>query len=93
MLVLCVYVLSREGVTIDEVLLKIGFMGHFNTRLVTTLTYGAIADFITLQITTTHAVLTVCYIFTSRALVTASKSAESSASALSSLSAPTKSSF
>jgi hypothetical protein len=35
--------------------LGIGFIDHFNTRLVTTLTYSAIADLHTLQITTAHA--------------------------------------
>jgi hypothetical protein len=35
--------------------LEIGFIDHFNIRLVTTLNYSAIADFHTSQITTTHA--------------------------------------
>jgi hypothetical protein len=35
--------------------LEIGFIDHFNTRLMTTLNYSAIADFHTLQITTAHA--------------------------------------
>jgi hypothetical protein len=35
--------------------LKIGFTGHFNTRLVTAFNYDAIADLHTLQITTAHA--------------------------------------
>jgi hypothetical protein len=35
--------------------LEIGFIGHFNTRLVTTINYSAIADLHTLQITTAHA--------------------------------------
>jgi hypothetical protein len=37
--------------------LEIGFIDHFNTQLVTTLNYSAIADFHTLQITTAHAKL------------------------------------
>jgi hypothetical protein len=35
--------------------LKIGFIDHFNTQLVTTLNYSAIADLHILQITTPHA--------------------------------------
>jgi hypothetical protein len=35
--------------------LEIGFIDHFNTRLVTTLNYSVIANFHTLQITTIHA--------------------------------------
>jgi hypothetical protein len=35
--------------------LDIGYNDHFNTRLVTTFTYSAIADFHFLQITTAHA--------------------------------------
>jgi hypothetical protein len=35
--------------------LEIGFIDHFNTRLVTAFNYGAIADLHTLQITTAHA--------------------------------------
>jgi hypothetical protein len=35
--------------------LEIGFIDHFNTRLVNTLNYSAIADFHTLQITTPYA--------------------------------------
>jgi hypothetical protein len=34
--------------------LEIGFIDHFNTRLVTALNYSAIADLHTLQITTAH---------------------------------------
>jgi hypothetical protein len=34
--------------------LRIGFIGHFITRLVTTINYSAIADFHVLQITTVH---------------------------------------
>jgi hypothetical protein len=35
--------------------LEIGFVDHFNLRIVTTLNYSAIADLHTLQITTAHA--------------------------------------
>jgi hypothetical protein len=35
--------------------LEIGFIDHFNTRLMTTTNYSAIADLHTLQITTAHA--------------------------------------
>jgi hypothetical protein len=35
--------------------LKIGFIDHFNTRLLTTLNYSIIGDLRTLQITTAHA--------------------------------------
>jgi hypothetical protein len=34
--------------------LEIGFIDHFNTRLVTALNYGAIGDLHSLQITTAH---------------------------------------
>jgi hypothetical protein len=66
--------------------LEIGFIDHFNTRLVTTLNCRAIADFHTLQITTAHAVFLVCCVFTIGSLVTASDSGDSST-------APTKSSL
>jgi hypothetical protein len=35
--------------------LEIGFIDHFNTRLVATLSYSAIDDLHTLQISTAHA--------------------------------------
>jgi hypothetical protein len=35
--------------------LEIGFIDHFNTRLVTTIHYRAIANLHTLKITTAHA--------------------------------------
>jgi hypothetical protein len=35
--------------------LEMGFIDHFNTRLVTTLNYGAIANLHNLQTTTAHA--------------------------------------
>jgi hypothetical protein len=62
--------------------LKIGFIHHFTTRLATALNYNAIANFHTVQITTTHAYFfpTCCY-FTSSSLITASNSGDSSASA------------
>jgi ethanolamine utilization microcompartment shell protein EutS len=47
--------LSRVWVTIDGFELVIGFIDHFNTRLVTTLNYSAIADLQNLQISTAHA--------------------------------------
>jgi hypothetical protein len=34
--------------------LEIGFIDHFNTRLMTTLKYSAVADLHTLQITTAY---------------------------------------
>jgi hypothetical protein len=71
--------------------LEIGFIGHFNTRLVTALNYSAIDDLHTLEITTAHAVFSVCCVFSSCSLVTASNSGYSSASALSTT--PTKSSL
>jgi ethanolamine utilization microcompartment shell protein EutS len=40
---------SRPGFGLD-----IGFIDHFNTQLVITLDYSAIANFYTLQITRTH---------------------------------------
>jgi hypothetical protein len=67
--------------------LEIGFIDHFNTRLVTTLNYSAVADLHTLQITRGHAKsFPVCNVFPSRFLVTASNSEDSST-------APTKSSL
>jgi hypothetical protein len=69
---------SRRGVGLD-----IGFIGHFNTRLVITLNYSAIANFHTLQITTAHAKsFPACSAFTRRFLVTASDSGYSPASVL-----------
>jgi hypothetical protein len=58
------------------------FTDHFNTQLVTTLNYNAIANLHTLQITTTYRlVFSVCYtVPTSRFLVTASNSGDFSAS-------------
>jgi hypothetical protein len=65
--------------------LEIGFIGHFSTRLVTTLNYRAIADLHTLKITTAHAFFSVCCVFTIRSLVTATNSGDSWATALTSL--------
>jgi hypothetical protein len=48
----------------------------------TTLNYNTIANLHTLQITTAHKVLSVCYIFTSHLLITASNSIDFSASML-----------
>jgi hypothetical protein len=65
--------------------LEIGFVEHFNTRLATTLNYGAIADVHTLQIATSHAKSFQSAVLTSPSLVTSSNNGDSSASALSSL--------
>jgi hypothetical protein len=60
--------------------MEIGFIDHFNTRLVTTLNYGAIADFRTLQTAPAHTKsFPACFVFTSRPLITASNSGDSSA--------------
>jgi hypothetical protein len=60
-----------------------GFIGHFNTRLVKTLNYSAIADLHTLQITTAHAKsFPVCSVFTRRFPVTASNSGHSSTASI-----------
>jgi hypothetical protein len=57
------------------------FIDHLYTRLGTTSTYNAIADLITLQITTAHAKpFAACFAFTSRFLATVSNSGDSSAS-------------
>jgi hypothetical protein len=59
--------------------LEIGFIDQFNTWLVTTLNYSAIADLYTSQITTAHAKsFPACRVFTSRSLVTAYNSGDSS---------------
>jgi hypothetical protein len=61
----------------------IGFIDHFNTRLVTTLNYSAIADLHILKITRVHVKsISACSIFTSRFQATASNSGYPSASAL-----------
>jgi hypothetical protein len=63
--------------------LNIGFIDHFNTQLVITLNYSAIANFHNLQFTTAHAKFSpACNIFTRRFLVTASNNGYSSASVL-----------
>jgi hypothetical protein len=49
------YILSCAWVTRRGFGLQIGFIDHFNTRLVTTLNYSTIADVHSLQITTAHA--------------------------------------
>jgi hypothetical protein len=72
--------LLRGGVTIDGVFgLDIGFIDHLHTRLGTTSSYSAAANLHTLQVTTAHAK---SVSFTSRSLITASNSEDSSASAL-----------
>jgi hypothetical protein len=63
--------------------MKIGFIGHFNTRLVSTFSNSAIADIHTLQITRAHTkCFPACSVFSSRFPVTASNSGNFSASAL-----------
>jgi hypothetical protein len=63
--------------------LEIGFMDHFNTRLVTTLNYSVIANLDNSQITTALSIpLPACCVFTNLSLVTASNSGVCSASAL-----------
>jgi hypothetical protein len=62
---------------------EIGFIDHFNTRLVTAPNYSAIADLHTLQISTTRVKsLPACIVFTSRFPVTDFNSGDSSASVL-----------
>jgi hypothetical protein len=69
---------SRRGFGLD-----IGFLDHYNTRLVITLNYSAIANFQTLQNTRSHVMsLPVSSIFTRRFLVTASDNGYSSTSVL-----------
>jgi hypothetical protein len=46
-----IYIVTRRSDSWQGLGLEIGFIDHFNTRLVTTLNYSAIADFHTLQIT------------------------------------------
>jgi hypothetical protein len=53
---------------------EIGFIDRFNTQLVRTLNYSAIADLNTSQITTAHAKSLQSAVFTSRSLITASNS-------------------
>jgi hypothetical protein len=63
--------------------LDIEFIDHLYTKLETTSNYSATANLHTLQITTAHAKsFPACCVFTSRSLVTASNSGDSSASAL-----------
>jgi hypothetical protein len=69
---------SRLGFGLD-----IGFIGHFNTLLESTLNYSAIANFHTLQFTRTHAKsFPPCRIFTSSCLVKVSNNGYSFASEL-----------
>jgi hypothetical protein len=66
--------------------LQIGFTDHFTTRLVTTSNYSSIADLYAFQITIAYSKsFPVCCVFTSRSLVTASNSGNSSAFAVTSL--------
>jgi hypothetical protein len=63
--------------------LEIGFINHFNTGLVTTLNYDAIANFHTLYITRAPVKsFPACTVFTRSCLVTASNNGYSSASVL-----------
>jgi hypothetical protein len=63
--------------------LEIVFVHHFNTQLLITLNYSAIADFHTLQITRAHAMsFRNLSVFNSNCLVTASNKGYSSASGL-----------
>jgi hypothetical protein len=49
-------ILSSEGVTLLTGFgMEIGFIDHFNTRLVTTINYSDITDFHTSQINKAHA--------------------------------------
>jgi hypothetical protein len=67
--------------------LKFVFIDHFNTQLVNILNYSAVAGFHTLQITTAHAkFFQSAAVSTSRSLVTASNTGDSST-------APIESSF
>jgi hypothetical protein len=75
------FILSRVEVTIDGgggVGLDIGFIDHLYTRLGTTSNYSATANLHNLQIRAKH--FPACWLFTSRFLVTASNSGDSSAS-------------
>jgi hypothetical protein len=77
--------LPREGVTPTGVFIgsDIRFIDHLYIQLGTTGYYSAIADLHTSQITTAHAKFSpACCVFTSRSLLTASNSGDSSASAL-----------
>jgi hypothetical protein len=63
--------------------LEIGFIDHFNTRLVTTLNYSTFTDLHTLRITREHTKsFPACNVFTSHFPVRASNSGDSSASTL-----------
>jgi hypothetical protein len=69
-------------VTLDGVL-DVGFIGHFNTQLVITFNYGAIANFHNLQFTTAYAKsFKACSVFTRRFLATASDNCYYSSSVL-----------
>jgi hypothetical protein len=74
--------LSHVCVTLSG-FLDIGFIDHFNTHLVITRDYSAIANFHTLQFTRAHAKsFPLRSVFTSNFLVTASINGYSSASVL-----------
>jgi hypothetical protein len=81
-----VYNITCMSVTLDGDLVRIldfGIIDRFNTQLVITLNYSAIANFHTLQITRTHAKSFTTYnVFTSSCLVTASNNGYSPASVL-----------
>jgi hypothetical protein len=63
--------------------LDVGFIDHFNTQLIITFNYSAIANFHTLQITRAHSKsFPACSVFNSSCLVTVSNNGCSSASGL-----------
>jgi hypothetical protein len=77
-------IVTSYRVIVDGVFgLDIGFIAHLYTQLGTTGNYSATANLHNLQITTEPAkTFPACCVFTSRSLVTASNSRDSSASAL-----------
>jgi hypothetical protein len=79
--ILCCHVIR---VTLDGVFgLDIGFIDHLSTQPVRTCNYSATANLHNSQIATAHAKsFPACCVFTSRSLITASNSGDSSASAL-----------
>jgi hypothetical protein len=69
--------LSHVRMTVDRFGLDIGFIDHL--QIVNTSNYNTITNFHTLQITTAHAVFSVCYVFTGRSLIMPSNSGDPSA--------------
>jgi hypothetical protein len=77
------YVVSCMGDYRRSVALDIGFIDHFNTQLVITLNYSAIADLRTLQFTRAHAKSSPTRsVFSSNCLVTASNNGYSCSNTL-----------